>query len=51
MRLLNDAEDSESESDDSNTDVTALVIGTAQPMDFHFTTTEQDHDLGADLVC
>ncbi|XDV36910.1 hypothetical protein PO909_006624 [Leuciscus waleckii] len=42
---LSDAEDSGSESDDSNTDLTASEFGTVEPMDIDSTTTEQDHDM------
>ncbi|KAK7129705.1 hypothetical protein R3I93_019372 [Phoxinus phoxinus] len=35
-----------SESDDSNTDLTASELGTVEPMDIDSTTTEQDHDMG-----
>ncbi|CAM4578936.1 unnamed protein product [Leuciscus chuanchicus] len=43
---LSDAEDSGSESDDSNTDLTASEFGTVEPMAIDSTTTEQDHDMG-----
>ncbi|CAM4574267.1 unnamed protein product [Leuciscus chuanchicus] len=43
---LSDAEDNGSESDDSNTDLTASEFGTVEPMDFDSSTTEQDHDMG-----
>ncbi|CAM4690287.1 unnamed protein product [Leuciscus chuanchicus] len=43
---LSDAEDSGSESDNSNTDLTASEFGTVEPMAIDSTTTEQDHDMG-----
>ncbi|XP_039644814.1 uncharacterized protein LOC120551448 [Perca fluviatilis] len=43
---LSKAEDSGSESDNGNTEVTASEFGTVEPVDFDSTTTEQDHDIG-----
>ncbi|XP_028428579.1 uncharacterized protein LOC114552135, partial [Perca flavescens] len=43
---LSDAEDSGSDSDNGNTEVTASEFGTVEPVDFDSTTTEQDHDIG-----
>ncbi|XP_031170341.1 uncharacterized protein LOC116060748 [Sander lucioperca] len=43
---LSDAEDSGSESDNSNTEVTASEFGTVEPEDIDSTTTERGHDIG-----